>query len=242
MKDFAQPGRRRSLGQPASKRLFLTLRFGLQNAVLGTLIACLSVGLAVGQEQTSEEKEAAYTRVLNERAAKIVASLGLTDANKTAHVQQTIVQQYRDLNAIHDSRKAALNGVTDRAQKDAIDAEASTKLMTLHSQYLVNLNRDLSPIQVDKVKDGMTYGVLPITVNGYQSMLPDLTDEQKKQILAYLTEAREKAMDEGSSEKKHAMFGKYKGRINNYLSAAGIDMKKASKEWEERIANQARKN
>ncbi|MBN8822680.1 MULTISPECIES: hypothetical protein [unclassified Spirosoma] len=97
MKDFAQLGSCRMLGQPASKSLFFALRSGLQNTLLGTLIAFLSVGLAVGQEQTSEEKEAAYTRVLNERAAKIVASLGLTDVNKTAHVQQTIVQQYRDL-------------------------------------------------------------------------------------------------------------------------------------------------
>jgi len=66
-------------------------------------------------------------------------------------------------------------------------------------------------------------------------MLPNLTDAQKKQILDWLTEAREHAMDAESSDKKHAWFGKYKGRINNYLAAAGIDMKKAEKEWQERI-------
>ena len=41
-------------------------------------------------------------------------------------------------------------------------------------------------------------------------------------------------MDAGSSEEKHAMFGKYKGRINNYLSAAGYDMKQAEKDLAER--------
>ena len=66
-------------------------------------------------------------------------------------------------------------------------------------------------------------------------MLPDLTEAQKTQILAWLTEAREHAMDAESSEKKHAWFGKYKGKINNYLSAQGIDMKKAGQEWEKRI-------
>ena len=65
-------------------------------------------------------------------------------------------------------------------------------------------------------------------------MLPNLTAEQKSQINTYLTEAREFAMDAESSEKKHAWFGKYKGKINNYLSAAGIDMKKAGQEWEGR--------
>jgi len=57
-------------------------------------------------------------------------------------------------------------------------------------------------------------------------MIPQLSDEQKKKIFDWLVEAREYAMDAESSEKKHAWFGKYKGRINNYLSAEGIDMKK----------------
>jgi len=81
----------------------------------------------------------------------------------------------------------------------------------------------------------MTFGVLPITYKGYQEMLPDLTAEQKAQILTYLTEAREKAMDAGSAEEKHKWFGKYKGKINNYLSAQGYDMKKAGEEWQARI-------
>ena len=49
-------------------------------------------------------------------------------------------------------------------------------------------------------------------------------------------------MDEGSSEKKHGVFGKYKGKINNYLSAAGYDMKKESKAWQERIKAQKKTN
>jgi hypothetical protein len=65
-------------------------------------------------------------------------------------------------------------------------------------------------------------------------MLPGLTEQQKAQILVWLTEAREHAMDAESSEKKHAWFGKYKGRINNYLSAAGYDMKKAGEDWQKR--------
>jgi len=41
-------------------------------------------------------------------------------------------------------------------------------------------------------------------------------------------------MDAGSSEKKHQWFGKYKGRINNYLAAAGINMKQAEQDWKKR--------
>jgi hypothetical protein len=66
-------------------------------------------------------------------------------------------------------------------------------------------------------------------------MLPRLTDEQKRYIFIALYQARELAMDEGSSDAKHAVFGKYKGRINNYLSAQGYDLAKESKAWEERL-------
>jgi hypothetical protein len=66
-------------------------------------------------------------------------------------------------------------------------------------------------------------------------MLPDLTEEQISQIETWLLEAREIAMDQGSSDAKHAVFGKYKGRINNYLSGEGYDLNKASKEWHVRL-------
>jgi len=46
-------------------------------------------------------------------------------------------------------------------------------------------------------------------------------------------------MDGESSEKKHWWFGKYKGRINNYLSAQGYDITKERKEWESRTKQQA---
>ena len=91
------------------------------------------------------------------------------------------------------------------------------------------------------MKDGLTYGVLPKTFQVYQEMLPDLTAEQKRQILAWLTEAREQAMDASTSDEKHAWFGKYKGRINNYLSKAGIDMKQAEKDMQARKKSAATK-
>ena len=93
----------------------------------------------------------------------------------------------------------------------------------------------MTKAQIEQVKDGMTYRVFPITLAAYEDMLPSLTQEQKLKIYEWLKEARELAMDEGSSNKKHAVFGKYKGRINNYLSAQGYDMKKESRDWEERV-------
>jgi Spy/CpxP family protein refolding chaperone len=214
----------------------------LRSLLLTGLLATAAAPAAQAQApQPAESKEAAYTRTITERADKIVAKLEGLKPAKTTKVREVIVAQYRALNDIHEARKTRLAALKAQAPgpdtepaKQKIEAETTAALDQLHPRFLGQLGRHLTPGQIEQVKDGMTYGVLPITVKAYSDMLPDLTAEQKAQILAWLTEAREKAMDAGTSEQKHAWFGKYKGKINNYLSAAGIDMKQAGKDWEAR--------
>lgn len=166
-------------------------------------------------------EDTAYTRIITERAGKIVAALGISDSSAFLRVRGFVADQYRNLNTIYNDR--------DTANKDK-------KIAQLHGQYLARLATVLTPLQIDQVKDGMTYGVLPLTYRAYQEELPTLTEPQKAKILADLIEAREHAMDGGSSKEKHAWFGKYKGRINNYLSSQGYDMKKAGADWRRRIS------
>jgi len=222
----------------------------LKNLVFCALTIVAASSSTFAQEKATSDEKIAYREVVTKRADKIVADLGVIKNGKSTEVRDMIAQQYIDLNAIHDARNAAIKEVKQIYQEDKEESKASIerlekradkKLYKLHKKYISKLSRNLSAEQVDMVKDGMTYKVLPITYSGYQQMLPTLTSEQRKQILAYLTEAREHAMDAESSEKKHAWFGKYKGKINNYLSAAGIDMNKASKEWQQRIKEEAAK-
>jgi Spy/CpxP family protein refolding chaperone len=173
---------------------------------------------------------------LVQRAEKIAAALRLDDAAKATRVRDLVAQQYAALRPIHQQRDAGLKLAKETANKSQAEArraevlaKTDARLADLHAQFLAALARELTPEQIDAVKDGMTYGVVPLTFRVYQKMLPDLTAEQKAQILAWLTEAREHAMDASTSEEKHASFGKYKGRINNYLSKAGYNMKEAEK-------------
>ena len=223
------------------------MKLKLNSIVAFLILVVASAGSARSQDRTKTDKEV-YKEVVTARADKIVKTLGLTESKKATKITELIAQQYIDLNAIHDARNAAVKNVKElnkdnkeKAESDIkdLEAKADKKLSKLHKKYIAKLNKNLKSEQVEMVKDGMTYGVLPITYKGYQEMLPNLTVEQKKQILVYLTEAREHAMDAESSEKKHGWFGKYKGKINNYLSAAGIDMNKASKEWQQRIKEEA---
>lgn len=184
-----------------------------------------------------------YVKVTNERAQKIVDDLKLKSPADQLAVRDIIAEQYRSLSKIQETRDAKIEAVKkavsdkDKQQKavDKLKNEADKKILSLHKSYLKKLSKKLSNSQIVQVKDGMTYGVLPITVLGYNDMLPNLTQEQQKYIYDALVEAREHAMDGGSSKEKHAWFGKYKGRINNYLSKQGYDLNKESTDWHKRL-------
>jgi hypothetical protein len=213
---------------------------GMRYFYVLVLLAFFSTAMAQSKQVNEEQ---AYLKVIDQRAQKIVATLEIKDAAKAKRVKDIIASRYHQLNdwqnaeeskvkaakAKNSADKAAL-----KAQIASYEKEEEAKIDSSHKDYILALSRELTPQQVDKVKDGMTYNVLPITYKGYQEMIPDLTNKQKEQIFAWLTEAREHAIDAGSSEKKHWWFGKYKGRINNYLSAQGYDLKKEGEEWQKR--------
>jgi hypothetical protein len=70
-----------------------------------------------------------------------------------------------------------------------------------------------------------------VTFNAYKEIIPTLTEPQQAHILELLKAAREEAIDGGSADEKSAVFKKYKGKINNYLSKEGVDEAKARQEW-----------
>jgi len=194
--------------------------------------------------QIKEEKDAAYTKTIISRADKIIAPLGIADQIKAEKLRDIIVQQYRNLNEIYSERDNKLKvakGLKDTnktlAEEQIRNAEneVNARLYILHFDYISKLMMYLTPEQLEQVKDAMTYSILPVTYKAYQDEVLSLTDEQKLQIKVWLIEAREHAMDAGSSDEKHKWFGKYKGRINNYLSKEGYDLKKEGEEWQKRI-------
>ncbi|MBO9617528.1 MAG: DUF3826 domain-containing protein [Niabella sp.] len=209
------------------------------------LTGMLIVGVAHAQ-QGSPEAAMAYKKSIDARAYKIVTPLGIKDSVKFYKVRDAVAQQYIDLSAIDARDAAAVKAIKstgkDKAATDAALADEQKKVTAektqQHKTYLTQLSKSLDAGQIDVIKNGMTYNVLPITYKGYLEMIPRLTAEEKRYIMEALTEAREQAMDAGSSEKKHAWFGKYKGRINNYLSSHGYDVNKESKEWQERMKTQ----
>lgn len=191
------------------------------------------------------EEEAAYLQVLDGRATKILMTLQEKDTEKLETAKNLIIDQYRSLSSLHDSSDKDIKTIANDASIDKKIAESkikSIKLQTelaifkLHRHYIAQLASLLSPEDVEAVKDGMTYGVINNTYGRYLELLPELKEHEKQAILAMLMEAREYAMDGGSSSEKHGWFRKYKGKINNYLSAAGYNISDA----ERRLQSQSR--
>jgi len=209
--------------------------------IISLLITLLFNSAAFGQNNPANDE--AFKKVLTERSHKIVTTLEITDSGKFDKVVRLVADQYYRLNKIHDESKASVAAIKglqlpDEEKAARIKKEDETKvemLGKLHKKYISQLKKNLTETQIEKVKNGMTYNVLNVTYTAYLEMLLTLTEEQKKKIYNWLVEARELAMDEGSSDDKHKVFGKYKGRINNYLSAEGYDMKKEEKAWQDRL-------
>ena len=167
----------------------------------------------------TEGLDSAYVKTIVERAQKIHLAR-----------QETAGYYLPD-----DDNKTKLSGeAKQQALQQAVDRR-DAELYKHHFEFEADLSNYLSPAQIEMVKDGMTYGVVPKTYQAHLEMIPTLTEEEKSQILCWLKEAREFAMDADTSKDKHGWFGKYKGRINNWLSSRGYDLQKEREGWQKRI-------
>ena len=214
----------------------------MKKYLLGVLIAGAFTMNALAVDLKTEGRDPAYVESIVKRSQKIVDKLGIEDASKAKDVTNIIANRYFKLNDIYEARdakvKAAKETLTGDAKNQAVQAAQNEKdaaLYRCHFEFPADLSLYLTPAQIEAVKDGMTYGVVKVTYDSHLDMIPTLTDEEKAQIMAWLIEAREIAIDAENSNKKHEAFGKYKGRINNYLAARGYDLTKEHEAWYERI-------
>ncbi len=192
-------------------------------------VCCASALVAAEPSNAAPEIEAAYTRTIEKRVADILAVLDLNDPARNAQAHRLLVARYRALRDWHDANDANLK----QASPDGA-TQIKASLKASHDRFLADLSEVLTPAQIERVKDQMTYNKVKVTYDAYCEIVPNLTETQKARMLGLLKEAREEAMDGGSAEEKSAVFNKFKGKINNYLTAEGHDLKQAYKDWGER--------
>lgn len=184
----------------------------------------------------SAGRDPKYVQTITGRSMKATDALGITWTPLGQNVLNIICNRYFKLNDIYSERDSVKlkNGRIEELKKLA-EAQCDSKLYRSHYGFLANLSMYLNPQEIDKVKDVMTFDVVRVTYEAQCDMIPTLKEEEKRQIMAWLIEARELAIDAESSKKKHEVFGKYKGRINNYLTKRGYDLTKEREEWYKRV-------
>ena len=184
----------------------------------------------------SAGRDPKYVQTITGRSMKATDALGITWTPLGQNVLNIICNRYFKLNDIYSERDSVKlkNGRIEELKKLA-ETQCDSKLYRSHYGFLADLSMYLNPQEIDKVKDVMTFDVVRVTYEAQCDMIPTLKEEEKKQIMAWLIEARELAIDAESSKKKHEVFGKYKGRINNYLTKRGYDLTKEREEWYKRV-------
>ena len=216
----------------------------IQNKFWGLVLCFLMLVPTVkAVELDSKNRDPKYVETIVTRSKKIVDKLDLKDSDAARNVLNIVSNKYFTLNDIYAKRdsdvakikRSTLTGEAKKAALEAAQNEKEAALYRSHFAFPAELSLYLNESQIEAIKDGITFGVVKVTYDATLEMIPTLKEEEKTQILAWLKEAREFSIDAENSNKKHEAFGKYKGRINNYLSKRGYDLIKEREGWYARI-------
>lgn len=178
----------------------------------------------------------------SQRIQQVLSVLQIADAGKQSRVRNILSSHLDSLENVISVRKAKVAAAAQSSgNKELADARsqaawdaAAGKLNKLHATFLGRLSSVITEHQLETVKNQLTENGLHAEYNRFLELLPGLTEQHKSQIIAYLKEARENAMDAETADMRKQWFIKYRGRANNFLAAAGYDLRKATEEFEQR--------
>lgn len=115
----------------------------------------------------------------------------------------------------------------------------SSKPDSIHQNLMNGLRKELSEEQIEIILDKYTVGKVAFTLAGYKAIVPDLTADEEKVILANLKKAREIAVDYKGMKQISAIFEIYKTKNEQFLIANGRNWRGLHKAFTE--AAKARK-
>jgi len=207
----------------------------VKKSLIYAVLWCAPVSCLWGQPVPTNAAEAKSGSVelkadddAEKKAAEWTAALHLEDAEKVARVQNVIathLKHVRNWNQEHSYTNvpAGINPVTGQPlsvlDRQVIADSAMPK--SVHENLMTGLRKDLSEEQVGAVLDKYTIGKVAFTMNGYQAIVPDLTQEEAATIQGFLQQAREQAVDYKSIKEISVVFEIYKTKSEQYLNSHG---------------------
>jgi hypothetical protein len=171
------------------------------------------------------------------KAAAWVDALKLGDPAKEARVQAVIASHLKAVTDWHNTHPSssvpATDPVTGKPLNDLARQMIADGAMpkTEHAAFMSGLRQDLTEPQVEAVLDKYTIGKVAFTLNGYHSIVPDLTPAEEATILGFLKQAREEAVDYKNMNQISAVFEIYKTKSEQFLNSNGRDWKQLFKAY-----------
>jgi len=197
----------------------------------------------------------AMRKKIDQKAAKIVESLKLTDAGKAAKVKAIASDWLVAMMTWHKGHDAELNrlwaewnkarsvvpkdefpGEVIAHQIDAVYAS----LKPAYEDYMNRLSAELTAGQVDAIKESWSRNPgMTRTYNAYLEIVPDLTAKDKEVIKARLLMAREAAMLTDADKEIVAIYKRHKVKVEQYVGT--LEWAKLHKAFAERGKSRAEK-
>ena len=200
------------------------------------LLTILALAMNFAKAQTTAENQNL------QKAAEWVTSLNLGDAAKEARVKTVIAEHLTAVRNWHNAHPAStvpagINPVTGSKLTD-LDREIiadSAMPTSVHTALMDGLKKDLTPEQVEAVLDKYTIGKVQFTMNGYRSIVPNLTEKEEATILAFMKQAREQAVDYKNMKQISAIFEIYKTKSEQYLNNNGRNWRTMYSDYTKKI-------
>jgi Spy/CpxP family protein refolding chaperone len=201
----------------------------LPRFVIASVLAAAGLGqslLAADAPAPVTPKNPATVAIADKRADGIMKALNITDASKATAVKQNVANFVITVKNVYDGDPKTIS--------DAQKAELVKARDTLYASFAAD---KLDEKQIETIKNGLAANRIKIEYDAFLDLIPKLTDEQKTWLKAQLLECADEAVLLNSGEEKLALFMNRRGRINNYLSKQGYDLKALSKERNARSQN-----
>jgi hypothetical protein len=178
----------------------------------------------------------------DKKAAEWVASLNLNDAAKEARVKEVIATHLKAIRDWHNEHPpttvpAGINPVTGNKLNDLDRQIIANSAMpkSVHENLMAGLRKDLTEAQVEAILDKYTVGKVAFTLNGYKSIVPNVTEKEEAFMLTNLKQAREQAVDYKNMNQISAIFEIYKTKIEQYLNNNGRNWRQMYKDYTDAV-------
>jgi len=199
--------------------------------------------------------DAEMQKKFDDKAAKMIDALKLTDAGKAAKAKTIVSEWLAVLTTWHKEQDAQLNKLwSDWAKARSVEPRDEfpgeviahqidavyASLKPAYENFIKRLSPELTAEQLDALKESWSRSPgMTRTYNAYLDVVPDLTAKDKEVIKARLSMAREAAMLTDADKEIVNIYKRHKVKVEQYVGS--LEWTKLYRAYVERLKGKDKK-